>query len=161
MPLYSKEERARRDASKWTRVQAVLAPLQFLIFLISAVLVARFLMSGQGYLAATISVLLKATALYLIMFTGALWEKEVFGRYLFAPAFFWEDLVSMLVIALHTAYVIAVCSGNAPPRLQMYIAAAAYVSYVINAGQFLLKLRHARLESRHEAAPSPTLGVAA
>ena len=48
MPLYSNEERARRDASKWTRVQAVLAPLQFAVFLVSGVLIIRFLYSGSG-----------------------------------------------------------------------------------------------------------------
>ena len=41
------------------------------------------------------------------MVTGAIWEKVVFGRYLFAPAFFWEDVFSMLVLALHTAYLVA------------------------------------------------------
>ena len=31
---------------------------------------------------------------YTIMVTGAIWEKVVFGQYLFAPAFFWEDVFS-------------------------------------------------------------------
>ena len=37
-PLYTAEERRRRDASRWTLVQGVLAPLQFLVFLASLVL---------------------------------------------------------------------------------------------------------------------------
>ena len=35
------------------------------------------------------------------MITGAVWEKVVFGQYLFAPAFLWEDVFSFAVIALH------------------------------------------------------------
>jgi 3-vinyl bacteriochlorophyllide hydratase len=79
------------------------------------------------------------------MVTGALWEKDVFGRYLFAPAFFWEDVVSMLVIALHTVYLVALLADGLSPRWQMYLALAAYASYVVNAAQFLLKFRAARL----------------
>ena len=102
--LYTAEERARRDASPWTLVQGILAPAQFLAFAVSLVLVLRFLWTGEGYGAATVSILVKTGFLYLIMVTGAIWEKEVFGQYLFAPAFFWEDVFSFAVIALHTLY---------------------------------------------------------
>ncbi len=34
-PLYTPEQRRRRDASPWTLVQGVLAPLQFGVFLVS------------------------------------------------------------------------------------------------------------------------------
>ncbi|MEM9717345.1 MAG: 2-vinyl bacteriochlorophyllide hydratase, partial [Pseudomonadota bacterium] len=83
--------------------------------------------------------------LFTIMVTGAIWEKVVFGQYLFAEAFFWEDVFSFLVIGLHLTYLLALFDGWAPD-VQMWIAVAAYVAYVINAGQFLLKLRAARLE---------------
>jgi 2-vinyl bacteriochlorophyllide hydratase len=106
-PLYSPEERHRRDASPWTLVQGVLAPLQFVVFLVSLALVLRYLATGEGLYAATVSIVIKTLVLYTIMVTGAIWEKVVFGRYLFAPAFFWEDVVSMGVIALHTAYLAA------------------------------------------------------
>ncbi|CAN0590514.1 unnamed protein product, partial [Ectocarpus sp. 12 AP-2014] len=103
-PLYTPEERYRRDHTRWTLVQGLLAPLQFLVFLVSLVLVINFLHNGSGLDAAIASVILKTGVLYTIMITGAIWEKEVFGQYLFAPAFYWEDMVSMGVIALHTAY---------------------------------------------------------
>ena len=144
-PLYTAEERARRDATVWTLVQGVLAPLQFAVFAVSLVLVLRYLWAGEGYGAATLSVVIKTFVLYLIMVTGAIWEKVVFGRYLFAPAFFWEDAVSMIVIALHTAYLVALWGGMAPGPL-MGLALAAYVTYVVNAAQFVLKLRAARLQ---------------
>ena len=143
--LYTPEQRARRDASPWTFVQAVLAPVQFLICLISVVLVIRYLMTGEGYMAATISVLIKTFALYAIMVTGAIWEKEVFGQYLLADAFFWEDMVSFAVIALHTLYIAALVSGMLAPAQLMALALVAYIAYAVNAAQFLWKLRVARL----------------
>jgi 3-vinyl bacteriochlorophyllide hydratase len=151
-PLYTAEQRRRRDASRWTLVQGVLAPLQFLVFLVSLWLVLRFLLTGEGLMAATVSIVIKTAVLYLIMVTGSLWEHDVFGRYLFAPSFFWEDVVSMLVLALHTAYLLALASGALGHRGQMLLALAAYATYVVNAAQFLLKLRAARLQG---SAPPP------
>ncbi len=146
--LYTPEELRRRDSSPWTLVQGVLAPLQFLVFLVSVWLVLRYLVTGHGEAAATVSIVIKTLVLYLIMVTGAIWEKRVFGRYLFAPAFFWEDVVSMGVLALHTVYLYALMTGALPTRELMYLALAAYASYVVNATQFLLKLRAARLAQR-------------
>ena len=146
-PLYSPTERIRRDKSKWTLVQGILAPIQFFAFLISALLVVRFLVSGDGFALATGSVVFKTFLLYLIMVTGCIWEKEVYGVYLFAPAFFWEDVFSMLVLALHAAYVFALVTDAIPARSQMWLALAAYAAYAINATQFILKLRRARLQS--------------
>src|SRR5262245_60223928 len=110
-PLYTPEQRRRRDTTRWTLVQGVLAPLQFAIFAISLVLVLRFLSTGEGEAAAAWSVVVKTLALYTIMVTGCLWERAVFGRWLFAPAFFWEDVFSMLVLALHTAWIVAWAGG--------------------------------------------------
>ena len=147
VPLYTASQRARRDATVWTLVQGVLAPLQFAAFLISLALVARYLATGDGYAAATASVLIKTGFLYAIMVTGAIWEKVVFDRYLLAPAFFWEDVVSFGVIALHSAYIAALFGDWLSPTGLMALALAAYAAYVVNAAQFLLKLRRARLEA--------------
>lgn len=146
-PLYTAAERARRDATKWTLVQGILAPVQFLVFAVSVVLVIRYLMTGEGYGAATASILLKTALLYLIMVTGAIWEKVVFGQYLLAPAFYWEDVFSFAVIALHTAYLIALWAGFLTPFELMMLALAAYATYMINAAQFIWKLRMARLDA--------------
>jgi len=156
-PLYTPEERRRRDASKWTIVQGVLAPLQFLVFLVSLFLVLRFLWTGAGETAATVSIVVKTLVLYAIMITGSVWERDVFGRYLFARPFFWEDVFSMLVLALHTAYLVALSGGYLTVRGQMLLALGAYAAYVINAAQFLLKLRAARREQ--PAAISTPAGV--
>jgi 3-vinyl bacteriochlorophyllide hydratase len=147
-PLYTQEERRRRDASPWTLVQGVLAPLQFAVFLVSLGLVLNFLATGDGYAVATASVVVKTVVLYVIMVTGSIWEKVVFGRWLFARAFFWEDVFSMLVLGLHTAYLGLLLTGTGDAQGLMFLALAAYAAYVVNAMQFVMKLRAARRDER-------------
>jgi 3-vinyl bacteriochlorophyllide hydratase len=154
-PLYTPQERVRRDASVWTLVQGVLAPVQFLVFLVSLFLVLRYLATGNGLAIATWSVVAKTATLYTIMITGCIWEKVVFGRYLFASSFFWEDVFSMLVLALHTGYLAALFTGLLGTHQLMYLALAAYVTYVVNAGQFIWKLRLARLDHANQQAIAP------
>jgi 3-vinyl bacteriochlorophyllide hydratase len=128
-------------------VQGLLAPVQFMIFGISLFLVLRFLITGEGETAAAWSVVVKTCALYAIMITGSIWEKAVFDEWLFAKPFFWEDVFSMAVLALHTAYLLMLFYNWGTAQDRMYVALAAYASYVINAGQFLYKLRMARLDA--------------
>jgi 3-vinyl bacteriochlorophyllide hydratase len=125
----------------------VLAPIQFVVFLVSLALVVRYLQTGQGAAAATASIVVKTCTLYTIMITGSIWEKVVFGKWLFVHAFFWEDVFSMLVLALHTAYLVALVGGYGSEHGRMLLALAAYATYAINAMQFILKLRAARLQS--------------
>jgi 3-vinyl bacteriochlorophyllide hydratase len=149
----------RRDNTYWTFVQGILAPIQFFVFLGSLGYVLRYLATGEGLETANHSVVAKTLVLYTIMITGCIWEKVVFGRYLFAPSFFWEDVFSMLVLALHTAYLVAMFKGLLSSQDLMYLALAAYATYVVNAGQFILKLRAARLDQEarlREAAASRT-----
>jgi 3-vinyl bacteriochlorophyllide hydratase len=151
-PLYTPDQKQRRDATVWTLVQGLLAPLQFLVFLISLGLIAYAYTTDRFWDLALASVVVKTLVLYLIMVTGAIWEKVVFGQYLFAPAFFWEDVVSMVVIALHTAYLVAWWQADVVSlQTQIGLALAAYATYVLNAGQFLYKLRRARLQASEEA----------
>ncbi len=146
--LYTPDERRRRDESRWTLVQGLLAPVQFVLFLASVGLVLRYLTTGQGLWFADLSILAKTAALYAIMITGSIWEKQVFGRWLFAHAFFWEDAVSMIVIALHTAYLFMLFGGWGTADQRLLVALAGYGAYVVNAGQFLIKLRAARRQER-------------
>lgn len=147
-PLYTPEEQLRRDKTPWTLVQGLLAPFQFVVFLVSLVLVVRCLRTGEGAMAADLSVIAKTLTLYTIMVTGSIWEKVVFGKWLFAPAFFWEDVVSMLVIALHTAYLVMLLGKFGTVEARLTVALAAYLTYVVNAAQFVLKLRAARLQAK-------------
>jgi 3-vinyl bacteriochlorophyllide hydratase len=154
-PLYTPEERLRRDRSRWTLVQGILAPLQLLACLVSVWLVLHCLATGDGATAATVSVVVKTAFLYAIMVTGAIWEREVFGVYLFAPSFFWEDVVSMAVIGLHTAYLVALATGALGLRGQMLLALAAYATYAVNALQFFWKLRMARRQGGLQGGAGP------
>ena len=93
------------------------------------------------------------------MITGSIWEKAVFGKYLFARAFFWEDVFSILVLSLHTAYLAALALGLLEPRALMLLALAAYATYVVNASQFLPETAgcapRRRREPRPTSRPSP------
>ena len=146
-PLYTPVERMRRDATVWTLVQGILAPVQFVVFAVSLALVVRTLITGEGAALATTSVVVKTLILYAIMITGSIWEKVVFGKYLFAHSFFWEDVFSMAVLVLHTAYLVALWGGMLSMSGLLWLALAAYAAYVINAVQFILKLRAARLQA--------------
>ena len=159
-PLYTPEERVRRDETKWTLVQGILAPIQFVVLLVSLYLVLRFLFTGEGENAANISVVVKTLTLYTIMVTGCIWEKVVFNCYLFAPAFFWEDVFSMLVLLLHTLYLVALGTGYLDQTELMLLALAAYATYVVNAGQFIWKLRMARLDEAKKKSAATTLNPA-
>jgi 3-vinyl bacteriochlorophyllide hydratase len=88
----------------------------------------------------------KTLVLYAIMVTGSIWEKVVFGRYLFAGPFFWEDVVSILVLALHTAYLAALAT-DALDVVRNSRSRCRLRELLVNAAQFLLKLRAARRES--------------
>jgi 3-vinyl bacteriochlorophyllide hydratase len=159
--LYTTQQRIRRDESVWTLVQGVLAPIQFLVFLVSLGLVLRYLATGEGQDIAIWSIVIKTLTLYTIMITGCIWEKVVFDCYLFAPAFYWEDVFSMLVLALHTAYLVALATDALSTQQLMYLALAAYATYVVNAGQFIWKLRIARLDYAKQQSAMAGTGVAA
>ncbi len=149
--LYTPSQRVIRDRTVWTKVQAILAPLQFIVCVISLALVLRYLFTDEGYYIATVSIVVKSFLLLLIMVTGAIWEKVVFGQFLFAEAFFWEDVVSFFVIFFHGLYLYVLLSGDFLPTSQMLVALFAYFLYFINAFQFLRKLRLARKSGQKRA----------
>ena len=149
--LYTPSQRIIRDRTVWTKVQAILAPLQFIVCIISLALVLRYLFTDERYYIATVSIVVKSFLLFLIMVTGAIWEKVVFGQFLFAEAFFWEDVVSFFVIFFHGLYLYVLLSGDFLPSSQMSVALFAYFLYFINAFQFLRKLRLARKSGQKRA----------
>jgi 3-vinyl bacteriochlorophyllide hydratase len=159
-PLYTAEQKRRRDSTVWTVVQGILAPVQFAIFLASLVLVLRYLATGDGAFAATVSIVVKTIALYTIMVTGSIWEKVVFDRWLFAEAFFWEDVFSFVVLALHSAYLVMLVGALGTEHGRMLLALAAYATYAVNATQFVLKLRAARLQDARGRTDSHRIAAA-
>ena len=153
-------------------MQGVLAPLQFVVFLVSLGLVVRFLVTGDGEeIADGVGRRQDARALHDHDHRLDLGEGGL-RRYLFAAAFFWEDVFSMLVLALHTAYLAALFLGLLGPRALMLLALAAYAAYVINAdpvraeaargaaaqraGGRLSRRRARNRSPRHERARAPS-----
>jgi 3-vinyl bacteriochlorophyllide hydratase len=66
----------------------------------------------------------------------------------------------MLVIGLHTAYLAALFTGWLDGRGQLVLALVAFGTYVVNATQFILKLRAARLGEPRERAVAGLQGAA-
>ena len=71
----------------------------------------RCLATGASAAAAEVSVVVKTLVLYTIMVTGSIWEKACSASGCSRP-FFWEDVFSMLVLALHTAYLVALATRS-------------------------------------------------
>lgn len=140
---YTAQQLEQRNKSKWTIVQAILAPLQFLTFIISLILIVRYLTTGEGYQVATISVLIKIVLLWLITITGMFWEKEVFGRWFLAPQFFWEDTLNAVALGMHNLYFVALLAGWTEHDLMVFML-VAYISYLVNFAQFFARGLRAR-----------------
>ncbi len=145
--MYTPEQLERRNASRWTRVQIILAPIQFLVFLISFYLVIRYLMTGEGYVITTISVWLKIALIWALTITGMWWEHDVYGHYFMAPEFFWEDLGNLIAILTHNAYFV-VQWLQWDDRSVMLVMLFAYITYLINAAQFVSKGARSLLHRR-------------
>lgn len=135
---YTADQLERRARSKWTRVQIILAPIQFLVFLISFALVVVYLRTGEGYLVATVSVWIKIALIWVLTITGMLWEYDMFGHYFMAKEFFWEDLGNLIAIVTHNAYFVAAWIGADETTL-MWVMVVAYISYLLNAVQFVIR----------------------
>lgn len=148
MPRYTPEQLARRNASVWTTVQAILAPIQFLIFLagLTVTYLYKYDIWIDNFAWVTFFVTLKTFMLFLIFITGGFFEKEVFGAFAFAPEFFWEDFGSAIAMVVHVAYFVLFWMGLDQTTL-IWTALLAYLSYLINAAQFVIRLI---LEKRHE-----------
>jgi 3-vinyl bacteriochlorophyllide hydratase len=136
--MYTADQLARRERSKWTRVQIILAPIQFIAFLISFGLVIHYLLTGQGYLVTTISIWVKISLIWALTITGMLWEYDMYDHYFMAKEFFWEDLGNLIAILTHNAYFVAKWVG-ADERTVMWVMVFAYVTYLFNAAQFVVR----------------------
>ncbi|HMQ35159.1 MAG TPA: 2-vinyl bacteriochlorophyllide hydratase [Chloroflexaceae bacterium] len=142
--MYTPDQLRRREASPWTRVQIILAPIQFLVFIVSFALVIRYLATGEGYWIATLSVWLKIALIWALTITGMFWEHDMFDHYFMAREFFWEDLGNLIAIITHNLYFVAVWLG-ASSRVIMWVMVFAYITYLFNAAQFVARgVRSAR-----------------
>lgn len=147
MPRYTPEQLEKRNTSVWTKVQVILAPIQFVIFIagLAVTLLYKAEIAIDNFAWVTIFVILKTFIFLLIFFTGALFEKDVFDEYVFAPEFFWEDVGSTIAIVVHISYFILFYMGL-DENILIWTALLAYLSYLINAAQFLIRFI---IEKRH------------
>ncbi len=128
-------------------MQAIGAPIQLLVFLVNVVLVVRFLATGADYeLAHAVSVV-KVLMLYFMTITGMFWEREVFGAWFMAKQFFWEDFVNLIALIAHTAFLLSGWLG-AEPTTQMWIMCVAFLTYLANFTQFVLRGVRAGMQKR-------------
>jgi 3-vinyl bacteriochlorophyllide hydratase len=141
MPRYTPDQLERRNASVWTKVQGILAPIQFVMFL--AGLTVTWLYQSHVWITdfywITFFVTLKTLMLVLIFVTGGFFEQEVFGAFAFAPEFFWEDFGSAIAMVVHISYFILFFIGL-PEKILIQTALLAYLSYLVNAAQFVIRL---------------------
>nr|WP_238530510.1 2-vinyl bacteriochlorophyllide hydratase [Oscillochloris trichoides] len=157
--MYTEDQLARRARSKWTKVQIILAPIQFVAFLISFGLVIYYLVTGEGHMAATISIWIKIALIWALTITGMLWEYDMYDHYFMAKEFFWEDLGNLIAIITHNAYFVAQWMG-ADDRTVMWVMVFAYITYLFNAGQFLVRgVRSAQQRSALKRAEAATTSM--
>lgn len=149
---YTPQQLEKRNKSVWTKVQMILAPIQFLAFIVSLALVIRYLSTGNGYTLTLISVWIKIFLLWLITVTGMIWEKEIFGHWFLAPQFFWEDVGNAVAMILHNLYFVAVWLDWSD-RAVMTLMLVAYIGYLFNCAQFVLKGLQARQQRLASVAP--------
>jgi 3-vinyl bacteriochlorophyllide hydratase len=156
MSKYTAEQIERRQKSPWTIVQIIGAPIQLLVFIVSAIFVIYSLISdGKGFDITNITILVKIAVLYFMFITGMFWEKDVFGKYYLSPEFFWEDVVSTILLTTHTAYLIALLAG-APKTALLIVIIIAYINYLINALQYFVKYwRNRQKRGRPHLEPEP------
>ena len=141
MPRYTPEQLEKRNLSVWTKVQGILAPIQFVAFIagLAVTVLYKLGMGIDNFTWVTAFIILKTAIFLLIFITGAFFEKDVFDKYVFAPEFFWEDIGSTIAIIIHLAYFILFYMGL-DENVLIWTALLAYLSYLINAAQFLFRL---------------------
>ncbi|NWJ44666.1 MAG: 2-vinyl bacteriochlorophyllide hydratase [Chloroflexi bacterium] len=139
MSTYTPEQYARRANSVWTKVQIWGAPFQFLVFLISLGFVIGTFFSDSLFDITNATIIFKILFLYFMCITGMFWEKDVFDHWYFAPQFFWEDFITTIVMVAHSIYLVALLFGVRDHKTLLLLVVIAYVSYLLNAAQYVLK----------------------
>jgi 3-vinyl bacteriochlorophyllide hydratase len=147
MPRYTPEQLRIRNRSVWTKVQLILAPIQFVVFIVGFILTYLYYIGViENFQVVTYSIAVKTLFFVVLFVTGAFFEKEVFGIWVYSPEFFWEDVGSTIAMAIHFLYfILAVLEFSR--EVLIWSAFAAYATYVLNAIQYLVRIW---LEKRNE-----------
>jgi 3-vinyl bacteriochlorophyllide hydratase len=135
----SQEMVARRSASIWTKIHPVFALGQLLAFCVSVGLLVGYFRGVVTFDAVHQSVLVKVALMIGAIVTGALWEKDVFGHYWFAPEFLGEDTMTVNVFILHIGYLAMVVAHPDNVTAQIGTLIVAYGVYIANVAQYILR----------------------
>ncbi|MEC9487300.1 MAG: 2-vinyl bacteriochlorophyllide hydratase [Prosthecochloris sp.] len=148
MPRYTPEQLAKRNASIWTDIQIILAPLQFFVFL-TGVIVTSLYAAGiiQTFYWVSIAILFKTLFFALLFITGMFFEKEIFNKWVYSKEFLWEDVGSTVAGAFHLLYFIMAWMGYSNDVL-VWEAYLAYFTYIVNALQYLVRIILEKLNER-------------
>ncbi len=148
MPRYTPEQLAKRNASVWTEIQILLAPVQFVIFLTGIGLNALYASNPASidFFWISVAILFKTLFFVILFITGMFFEKDIFGKWVFSKEFFWEDVGSSVATFFHFLYFVLAWKGYPDGTLVIW-ATVAYSSYIINAVQYLVRIW---LEKSHE-----------
>jgi len=150
MPRYTPEQLVKRNASIWTDIQIILAPIQFLFFVagvMTTLLFANNLIDIRYFYWVSIAILFKTLFFALLFITGMFFEKEVFNKWVYSKEFLWEDIGSTIAAFFHLLYFFLAYFGASNEVLIMD-AFLAYFTYVINALQYLVRIILEKLNER-------------
>jgi 3-vinyl bacteriochlorophyllide hydratase len=141
MPRYTPEQLAKRNASVWTELQIILAPIQFIIFLIGVTLNTLYAnnIGHIDFFWISLAILFKTLFFAILFLTGMYFEKEIFDKWVYSPEFLWEDIGSTVAAFFHLLYFVLAWMGY-PEKLLVMEAYIAYLTYVINALQYLVRI---------------------
>ncbi len=149
MPRYTPEQLVKRNASIWTDIQIILAPIQFLIF-VTGVTITILYSNGlfiTDFYWVSVVILFKTLFFALLFITGMFFEKEIFDKWVYSKEFLWEDIGSTVAAAFHLLYFVLAFLGY-PEDVLIWEAFLAYFTYVVNALQYLVRIILEKLNER-------------
>lgn len=141
MPRYTPEQLAKRNASVWTDIQIILAPIQFIFFLTGVILNTLYAYNivAIDFFWISIAILFKTLFFAILFITGMFFEKEIFDQWVYSPEFLWEDVGSTIAAFFHLLYFVMAWMGY-PEHVLVIEAYIAYLTYVGNALQYLIRI---------------------
>ncbi|MCF8215241.1 MAG: 2-vinyl bacteriochlorophyllide hydratase [Chlorobium sp.] len=149
MPRYTPEQLAKRNASIWTDIQIILAPIQFLVFIVGVSITALYANSLfiSSFYWVSVAILFKTLFFALLFITGMFFEKEIFNKWVYSKEFLWEDIGSTIAAGFHLLYFVLAYLGY-PEDVLIWEAFLAYLTYVLNALQYLVRIILEKLNER-------------
>lgn len=135
--LSMEQVRARRRASVWTSIHPIFAIGQLLAFVVSVVLLVLYFRGTVTFETVHQSVIFKIFLMLGAVVTGALWERDVYGHYWFAPEYLFEDTMTVIVLVLHVGYLLMAYTHADNLSSVIGMLLFAYAVYIANVAQYV------------------------